>query len=57
MRLKLVLKVLVAVVAIALAAYVCLVAFGVYTALDSGILRPLTGYVRSGGTRSRLAMG
>ena len=35
MRLKLVLKVLVAAVAIALAAYVCLVAFGVYTALDS----------------------
>lgn len=35
MRLKLVLKVLVAVVAIALAAYVCLVASGVYTALDS----------------------
>lgn len=34
MRLKLVLKVLVAVVAIALAVYVCLVAFGVYTALD-----------------------
>lgn len=35
MGLKLVLKVLVAVVAIALAVYVCFVAFGVYTALDS----------------------
>ncbi len=35
MKLKLVLKVLVAAVTIVLAVYVCLVAFGVYTALDS----------------------